>query len=138
MMTVPARDEGRRVLVVDDNADTGELLVSLLTSWGHRAVHASDGQAALAIAPEFLPEVVLLDIGLPDLDGHEVARRLCQIAELDATWLIAMTGRGDSADRERARAAGFNEHMVKPPDVERLQRVILRERESARMKVTQS
>lgn len=122
-MTTSAGDS-RRVLVVDDNADAAELLVDLLLSWGHRAIHVFDGGGALTAAAEFLPEVVLLDIGLPGLDGYEVARRLVQLPALRDTRLVAMTGHCTDDDRERARGAGFGDHIAKPFDLEKLARVL--------------
>ena len=86
------RPSERRVLVVDDNIDSAEMLVELLAMWGHTTVHAPDGPRALAIAPEFAPDVVLLDIGLPRLDGYEVARLMRQDRNLDGARIIAMTG----------------------------------------------
>ena len=129
----PASDRAPRVLVVDDNADTCGLVTELLSSWGCIARPALHGRAALAIAAEFLPEVVLLDIGLPDLDGYEVARRLCQTAPLGKMRLVAMTGYRQPGDRERARDAGFHEHIVKPLDLDRLRRVVMDGPDARRM-----
>jgi PAS domain S-box-containing protein len=110
---VPAAGR-RRVLVVDDNADAAELLGGLLRSSGHEVMIASDGPQALDLAGAFRPEVALLDIGLPVMDGYELARRLR--SQLDTVRLIAVTGYGQDSDRERSRAAGFDAHMIKPVD----------------------
>jgi PAS domain S-box-containing protein len=114
---------GRRVLVVDDNRDSAESIALLAEIWGHEVQTVHDGPSALDAAASSLPEVVLLDIGLPGMDGYEVARRLRQ------EWgkklvLIAMTGYGMDEDRRRSRDAGFDHHLVKPVDPEAL-RVLL-------------
>jgi CheY-like chemotaxis protein len=102
------------ILVVDDNVDAAEMLSSLLVLEGHRVVKVHDGLSALTAAQEQRPDVVLLDIGLPHLNGYEVARRLREEAGLQATWIIAMTGYGQESDRRRALEAGCNEHLSKP------------------------
>jgi PAS domain S-box-containing protein len=106
----------RRVLVVDDNRDSTESMEMLLSAWGHNARSARDGPEALGLAAEFQPEVVLLDIGLPGMDGYEVASRLHAMPGLRNTVLIAMTGYGQEEDRMRSREAGFARHLVKPAD----------------------
>ena len=112
----PARDsKPQRVLVVDDNREAAESLSQLLSADGHQVRIAHDGTQALRTADAFRPQVVLLDIGLPDLDGYEIARRL-RAQRGDAVRLIAITGWGQAADRQRAREAGFDLHMVKPID----------------------
>ena len=115
---------GRRVLVVDDNRDSAETMAVLLRLWGHEARSAEHGAAALEVAQEFRPEAVLLDIGLPQMDGYEVARRLRALPGLDGVLLIAMTGYGQDQDRRRARRAGFDHHLVKPVDPEALRRLL--------------
>lgn len=114
----------RRVLVVDDNRDSAETIAMLVELWGHdvRVVH--DGPAALAEAPGWQPEVVLLDIGLPGIDGYEVARRLRQEPSLAGILLVAMTGYGQERDRELSREAGFDHHLVKPVDPVKLQALL--------------
>jgi CheY-like chemotaxis protein len=106
----------RRVLVVDDNRDSTETMSMLLGVWGHDTRSAHDGPAALGIAAEFQPEVVLLDIGLPGMDGYEVARRIHDLPGLRNAVLIAMTGYGQEEDRMRSHSAGFARHLVKPAD----------------------
>ena len=103
-----------RVLVVDDSEDGARMSALLLRSWGYEARVAHDGTTALDRAGGFLPHVVLLDIGLPDMDGYEVARRLRQNAALAHVHLVAVTGYGQDADRLRTREAGFDVHLVKP------------------------
>jgi PAS domain S-box-containing protein len=103
----------RSVLVVDDNRDAAELIAEALTAAGHEVRTAFDGPAALAISEEFDPDVVFLDIGLPVMDGYEVARRI-RAHDGKRTTLVAITGYGQEADRKRALAAGFDRHLVKP------------------------
>jgi signal transduction histidine kinase len=108
----PAR--GLRVLVVEDNVDAAESLAALLRLWGHDVHVVHDGLDAIDEAQRQHPEVVLLDIGLPGLDGYQVAKRLREDAELDGTLLVAMTGYGQPDDRRRSREAGIHHHFVKP------------------------
>ncbi|MBI3946240.1 MAG: MEDS domain-containing protein [Armatimonadetes bacterium] len=115
---------GRRILVVDDNADAAEMLAGLLELDGHEVATAHSGPAAVLLAAEHHPEVVLLDIGLPQMDGYEVARRIRQDPALSDVVLIAVTGYGQDEDRERSRRAGFNHHLVKPVDPDTLRRAL--------------
>ncbi len=110
----PFHPRGLRVLVVEDNVDAAESLSALLRLWGHDVRMVHDGLAAIDEARRQHPEVVLLDIGLPGLDGYEVAKRLRQDAELDGALLVAMTGYGQPDDRRRSREAGIHHHFVKP------------------------
>jgi PAS domain S-box-containing protein len=112
---------GLRILVVDDNRDAADSLALLLESDGHTVRTAYDGETALDLARADPPQVVLLDIGLPGLDGYSVARALRQSAEMNGSWLIALTGYGQAEDRDKSRAAGFDWHLVKPVDFEALQ-----------------
>jgi len=112
-----ARGVRRRVLVVDDNRDATDSMAMLLGVWGHETRSAHDGPVALGIAAEFQPEVVILDIGLPGMDGYEVARRIHEIPALRNVVLVAMTGYGQEEDRIRSRAAGFARHLLKPADL---------------------
>jgi len=105
-----------RILVVDDNVDAAETLSRLLRLQEHEVLVAHDGLAALAVARHMNPDVVLLDIGLPKLDGLEVARRLREWGEGPRPLLVAMTGFGQAEDRARTAAAGFDHHLTKPID----------------------
>ena len=109
----------RRILVVDDNADAARTLAELARRWNYDVRIARDGAAALELAGEYHPDVVLLDIGLPKMSGYQVATRLRQQPDFQKTLLVAMTGYGQDEDRRRSREAGFNLHLVKPvpPDV---------------------
>jgi two-component system CheB/CheR fusion protein len=104
----------RRILVVEDNRDSAESLSMLLTLAGHEVRVAHDGSTAIAVARDYRPRVVLLDIGLPGMDGFEVARSLRREPELDGALLVAMTGYGQAEDRQRSKEAGFDRHLTKP------------------------
>jgi CheY-like chemotaxis protein len=105
---------GRRILIVDDEEDACLTLAEILASLGHEVKTAHDGQRALVLAGEFRPEVVLLDIGLPGLDGYEVARRLREQPAMGGALLIALTGYTRENDRKNAERAGFDQHLAKP------------------------
>jgi CheY-like chemotaxis protein len=107
-----------RLLVVDDNEDAAELLSVMLTKAGYIVRTAFDGPSALLVATDFRPQLALLDIGLPVMDGYELGRRLRGMPE--APRLIALTGYGQASDQARSREAGFDAHMVKPIDFEQL------------------
>ncbi len=121
---------GRRVLVVDDNLDAAESTAAFLRLEGHEVKTVGDGNEALASLHVFAPHVIVLDIGLPGLDGYAVARQLRERGDTSHTLLIAMTGYGQREDRERAIAAGFDYHFVKPTDPRVIQRAIEQGRQS--------
>jgi PAS domain S-box-containing protein len=108
------------VLVIDDNVDAAETLQALVELHGHRCVVANGGEAGLKLAAEILPDIVLLDIGLPGMNGYEVARRLRGTALLDGVLLVAVTGYAAEEDRQRALDAGFDVHLSKPVSYEQL------------------
>jgi CheY-like chemotaxis protein len=112
------------VLVVEDNHDAAETLSDLLELSGYPVKVAHSGLAALDAAREFGPEVVLCDIGLPGIDGYEVARRLRAEHGAERMLLVALTGYGQEEDRLRSREAGFHHHLVKPPHPEALLRLL--------------
>jgi CheY-like chemotaxis protein/nitrogen-specific signal transduction histidine kinase len=109
-----------RILVVDDYADAAESMALLLQAEGHEVETADCGLKAIELAQVFQPQVVLLDIGLPDLDGYEVAKRMRVLPETRDAILIALTGYGRAEDRERSQSAGFNHHLLKPMDFKKL------------------
>ena len=118
---VSAGDSARcEVIVADDNADALQSLAMLLELDGHTVRTASDGIAALSLAQQKIPDVMLLDIGMPGLNGYEVASRVRDLDRGDAVMLVALTGWGQPADRNRAREAGFDHHLTKPIDYEEL------------------
>jgi CheY-like chemotaxis protein len=113
--TVPAA--GRRVIVIDDNERAATALEVGLRLLGHTVAIALEGDQALRLAESFHPDVAVIDIRLPGMDGYELARRL---RERHQIILIAVTGFGDDSDRDRARDAGFEHHLVKPVDLQQL------------------
>jgi two-component system CheB/CheR fusion protein len=109
---------------VDDNEDSAQTMAILLAMTGHAAEMAHDGPAALDLAIRFRPHVVLLDIGLPGMNGYEVARSLRAHPNTASAVLVAMTGYGQEEDRRRSQEAGFAHHLIKPVDPAALERVI--------------
>lgn len=116
----------RRVLVVDDNEDAADSLAMLLTVRGDQVRIAYDGAEAVVAEQDFIPEVVLLDIGLPKISGYDVARRI-RSTRGNGVLIIAITGWGQEEDRRRAREAGFDHHFTKPVDFDRLLDLLDRE-----------
>ncbi len=110
----------RRILVVDDKRSNAQSLEVLLRAMGQEVFTAYDGLAGLELARQHLPDVVLLDIGLPVMDGYEVARRCREEPGLRGMTLVAMTGYGKDSDRHRSQEAGFNAHLVKPVNLQDL------------------
>src|SRR5262249_42655178 len=117
------RSGSLRILVVDDNHDAADSLSMVCESEGHVTRVAYSSEEALEAAQGFCPDVALLDIGLPGIDGYELARRLRRGAR-PAPLLVAITGYGQPEDRLRAQAAGFDYHFVKPVDIESLQKLL--------------
>jgi CheY-like chemotaxis protein len=119
------RAGARRILIVDDNHDAAESIADGLLELGHEVHVAHDGPSALAIAARFKPDICLLDIGLPVMDGYELARRLRASHDLpEGARIIALTGYGQDADRRRSSEAGFSAHVVKPVDLDFLTSVV--------------
>jgi CheY-like chemotaxis protein len=114
----------RRLLVIDDNRDAAESMSMLLEMWGHEVAFAYDGPSALRTAEQWQPEAVFLDIGLPGMDGYEVAERLRGLPQTQGAVLIAITGYGQEDDRLRSRRAGIDHHLVKPVSPDALQSLI--------------
>ena len=116
--------EQRRVLVVDDDHDAAEAIGDLLRDSGHTVATANDGPQALDRARRLRPDVVLLDIGLPEMDGYEVAKRMRDELGLGDALLVALTGYGEDRHRRSAREAGFDQHVTKPVDAARLEELL--------------
>ncbi len=125
---VAAASAPRRILVVDDQADAAAILARLLRGRGHDVRVAADGLSALEVAAEHRAEVILLDIGLPGMDGYETARRLRDRPETRASLLIALTGYGQEEDIRLALDAGFDRHLVKPTDLDAIEAILARGR----------
>jgi len=115
---------GRRVLIIEDNPDTALAMKDSMELSGHEVRTAQDGTGGLEEARAFLPDVVLCDLGLPGIDGYEVARRIRADDRLEHLFLVALSGYATEADRERSRAAGFDRHLAKPPDIDALEKLI--------------
>ncbi|HEY8608305.1 MAG TPA: ATP-binding protein [Noviherbaspirillum sp.] len=113
-----------RILVVDDNADAAQTLSLLLAVGGHKVAVEHDGESALHRLHRERPDVLLLDIGLPDMDGFQLARRVRALPKMERAVLIALTGYGQTQDRDDSRAAGFDYHLVKPVSLETLARIL--------------
>jgi CheY-like chemotaxis protein len=125
MATLPDSPmNGLPVLIVDDNEDAAMMLAESLSMKGYRVRVATDGPAALLAVADFQPAAALLDIGLPGMDGYELAAHLRADDRLPGLCIVAVTGYGQRADRERAVAAGFAAHLVKPVDIEHLDLVL--------------
>ena len=120
-----AQVAGRRILVVEDNEDSAVLLAMSLVQMQHDVRSVSNAGEALALVEHWVPDIAILDIGLPDLDGYELACRLRAMPQLSRLRLIALTGYGSTADRDRARRAGFDAHVVKPARIDALRVVLL-------------
>lgn len=111
-----------RALLVDDSEDAAEMLSEALTELGYVVRTALDAPSALVAAQEFQPQVALLDIGLPVMDGYELGRRLRE--DHAALRLVALTGYGQASDKARSREAGFDAHLIKPINLDKLQRLL--------------
>jgi CheY-like chemotaxis protein len=116
------------VLVVEDNPDAAEALTMLLELFGHQPTLVPDGLTAIEAVRDAAFDIALIDIGLPGIDGYEVARRIRIIPNKEAITLVALTGYGQETDKLRALSAGFDEHLTKPVKIERLQALLNRPR----------
>jgi DNA-binding response OmpR family regulator len=119
-----SRTAGRRVLIVEDNVDSADTMQMLLQISGYEARAAYDAHAALALAREFEPHAVLLDIGLPRKNGYEVARELRALPQTKSALLIALTGFGHQEDRQRAAEVGFDAYQVKPVEPGAIEKIL--------------
>ena len=122
--SVRASISGRRVLIVDDNVDSAASLAIILEHLGHEVRTANSGEAGIAMARAFNPNVAILDLGMPEMDGIETARRLRALPEAAQTTLIALTGWGQAEDLQRAKEVGFDHHVLKPVDLDSLQQLL--------------
>ena len=127
------KSDARRILLIDDNVDLTTTMSALLRLGGHEVSVCCDGPSGIDVATELQPEVILVDIGLPGMNGYEVASRLRQMSMFDRTMLVAVTGYGQADDRRRAREAGFDHHLVKPVFFEALQQLLSGPELSARV-----
>ena len=114
----------RRILVVDDLRDSADSLATLLMTWGHEVRAVYDGTTALTAAREFLPQIIILDVGMPGLTGLEVCRRIRSNGWGKSMAIVALTGWGQPEDRRRTREAGFDHHLIKPADAAAIEELI--------------
>jgi CheY-like chemotaxis protein len=114
-----SRGRSLRVLIADDNEDAADMLAQLVRMRGYQVAVAHDGLEAVSSAASFMPDIALLDIGMPELDGHQVAAELRKERGAEVT-LVAITGWGDGAAKQRAATAGFDHHLTKPIDLDGL------------------
>jgi CheY-like chemotaxis protein len=126
MLARSSRVDGYRILVVDDNQDAAEILALTLEALGHDTRVACDGLDAIRVVQEFTPDVALLDLGMPAMDGYELMRHLQKQPNTGTLRFVAVTGYGQEVDRLQTSAAGFHAHLVKPVDVAVLQSVVHR------------
>lgn len=124
METVSGMSKARRVLLIDDNLDAAESLAQLLMLSGHDTRTAGDGVGGVRLARDFRPEIVFCDLGLPGMNGLDVARELRSLSFGREIVLVALTGYGQTADREKTAQAGFDAHLVKPVDPAVIERFI--------------
>ena len=121
----PSRQTLLKVLIVDDNRDSADSCATLVKIWGHECRHAYDGATALEMSVEFQPDIVLLDIGMPTMDGFDVARQLGPLIRRNGGKLIAITGYADHKHRLQCEQAGFDVFLAKPVDPEVLEKLLL-------------
>jgi two-component system, chemotaxis family, CheB/CheR fusion protein len=124
MSSASSASPARKILVVEDNLDSGRSLVYLLRDMGQRVEFAINGYAAQEIARRFKPEIIILDIGLPDTDGYRLARAWKSDPEMKAAKIIALTAYGTEEHKRRSQDAGIDQHIVKPLDPKRLAELI--------------
>jgi CheY-like chemotaxis protein len=126
----------RRILVVDDSMSTAQSMAALLQLRGHDVRVAFDGSHALATAAEFLPEVVFLDLGMPEMDGYQVAKNLRQMSSLHEPTLIALSGYGQDEAFRRSKEAGFHHHLIKPVRLSSIEEVLASANSAAEARTT--
>lgn len=114
----------RRVLIVEDHEDARSMMSDLFEMWGHDVSTSSNGREAMARMSDWQPEIAFIDIGLPDMDGCELGRQIRANPAGNAVYLVALTGFGLPAVRDQINAAGFDEHLIKPADPERLKALV--------------
>lgn len=113
-----------KVLIIDDNKDLTEIMCDLIGFLGHKTFCSQDGKDGIAKAKEHHPDIIICDIGLPIMDGYDVARQLRKDDELKETFLIALSGYAGHEDRKKSKDAGFDRHLAKPADISAIERVI--------------
>ncbi|MFC5549074.1 response regulator [Massilia aerilata] len=125
-MTSPIAEAQKRILLIDDNVDAAFMMQALLTAFGFTVETANSGARGLALAQTFLPQVIFLDLGMPVMSGYEVATALRKLPALADVFLLALTGWNDQETRAAVIAAGFDRHLVKPPDFAQIRALLER------------
>lgn len=125
-MEFQRHQKARRVLIIDDNEDAASVLSMIINAYGHQSEVANSGRAGLQIAQAFHPDIVFLDIGMPEMSGYEVAVALRQLPTLQNVYIAAVTGWNDAGTRARVISAGFDLHLTKPAAVESILDVLVR------------
>jgi CheY-like chemotaxis protein len=125
-MEFQRHQKARRVLIIDDNVDAASLLSMVVSAYGHQAEVANNGRAGLQIAQDFHPDIVFLDIGMPEMSGYDVAVALRQLPTLAHVYIAAVTGWNDASTRAQVISAGFDLHLTKPAAVESILDVLVR------------
>lgn len=125
-MEFQVHQKARRVLIIDDNEDAASILEMVVSAYGHHAEVANSGRDGLQIAATFFPEIVFLDIGMPEMDGYEVAVALRKLPSLEHVYIAAVTGWNDASTQAQVISAGFDLHLTKPAAVESILDVLVR------------
>lgn len=125
-MEFQVHQKARRVLIIDDNEDAASILEMVVSAYGHQAEVANSGRDGLQIAAEFRPDIVFLDIGMPEMDGYEVAVALRKLPALQHVYIAAVTGWNDASTQAQVISAGFDLHLTKPAAVESILDVLVR------------
>lgn len=125
-MNVERHQNVRRVLIIDDNADAASLLSMVVSAYGHEAEVANSGRAGLLLAQDFHPDIVFLDIGMPEMSGYDVAVALRLLPTLEHVYIAAVTGWNDASTRAQVISAGFDLHLTKPANVESILDVLIK------------
>ena len=120
----PNDSSAKRVLVVDDNDDAAQLLAMFIGAFGHAGRVANDGPSGLAMAAEFMPEIVFLDLGMPGMSGYDVALRLRTLPGLEHIYITALTGWNDASTGRKVAACGFDRHLTKPANIADIQSIL--------------
>jgi two-component system CheB/CheR fusion protein len=116
--------QGLRILLIDDNQDVANSLSVWFKTIGHQVEIASNGARGISSAQTFKPDIILLDIGLPDMDGYQVARKLRDLSDMRNVWIIALSGYDQKKNSFNAESAGFDHYLMKPPNLNQLQELI--------------
>lgn len=124
MQAITDDTNGHRVLVVDDNADAASTLCMLLEMLGHTVVTADSGQGAIVLSEQFRPQIIFMDLGMPEMDGFAAAKRIREKPWGENIVIVALSGWGQDEDKRKSKEAGFDHHLVKPAELSELKKVL--------------